>query len=206
LTAIEVRSLERRFGYTQVLASLDLVVADGESVTITGPNGSGKTTLLRILAGLLKPTSGDVVVLGGRPTAAAVRRRVGVIGHAPALYPRMTAAENLKFWGRLYGDEAAPKRGLDILARLGLDPGDRRPTSSYSQGMRQRVAVARALCIDPAIVIADEPLAALDSSGARTVAAMLGDGRTLIAATHDASRYERSRRLALSNGVLREAT
>lgn len=200
--AIEVRSLNRRFGYTRVLAGLDLVVAQGEHVTITGPNGSGKTTLLRVLAGLLRPTSGAVSVLGASPTANAVRRRLGVIGHAAGIYPRMTASENLTFWGRLYGDENAPARGRDILARLGLDPDDRRPTSTYSQGMRQRVAVARALCTDPSIVIADEPLAALDDEGATTVASMLGDGRTLIAATHDAHRYERSRRLALRDGSL----
>ena len=201
--AVDVRSLERRFGYTRVLSDLDLAVASGEHVTITGPNGSGKTTLLRVLAGLLKPTAGTVRVLGGSPADAAVRRRVGVLSHMPALYARMTSSENLRFWGRLYGDDAAPARGRDILVDLGLDPDDQRPVSAYSQGMRQRVAVARTLCTRPELVLADEPLAALDDDGATTVALMLAaGGRTVVAATHDAHRFEGSRRLALQHGRL----
>jgi ABC-type multidrug transport system ATPase subunit len=199
---VSVRSLDRRFGYTEVLAALDLEVAPGEHVTITGPNGSGKTTLLRILAGLLKASSGQVSILGGTPSDAGVRRRIGVLSHSPSIYPRMTASENMRFWGRLYDDEAAPARGRDILVRLGLDPDDRRPVGSYSQGMRQRVAVARALCTDPELVLADEPLAALDADGATVVATMLGAGRTLVAATHDTHRFEGSRSLTLDRGRL----
>ncbi len=202
MSAVSVRSLERRFGYARVLDRLDLDVEAGEAVTITGPNGSGKTTLLRILSGLLKPTSGEVAVLGGRPADPDVRRRIGVIGHAACIYPRMTAAENLRFWGQIYGDNDAAARGLEIIVRLGLDPDDRRPVSTYSQGMRQRISIARALCTDPTIVIADEPLAALDDSSAAMVVAMLGRGRTLVAATHDAHRYEHSRRLVLRDGAL----
>ena len=200
--AVSVRSLDRRFGYTEVLTSLDLEVARGEHVTVTGPNGSGKTTLLRVLAGLLKASSGEVAILGGTPSDADIRRRIGVLSHSPSIYPRMTASENLRFWGRLYDDENAPARGRDILARLGLDPDDGRPVASYSQGMRQRVAVARALCTDPELVLADEPLAALDEDGAAAVASMLGGGRTLVAATHDANRFEGSRRLSLDHGRL----
>jgi heme ABC exporter ATP-binding subunit CcmA len=204
--AVEVRSLERRFGTTPVLDALDLTVARGERVTITGPNGSGKTTLLRVLAGLLKPSGGDVRVLSGTPSDANVRRRVGVLSHTPAIYPRMTASENLSFWGRLYDDDTAPDRGRKLLAELGLDPDDRRPVSSYSQGMRQRVAVARALCTQPSLVLADEPLAALDEQGAGTVASLLGaEARTVIAATHDTHPFAGSRRLVLRDGALHDA-
>jgi heme ABC exporter ATP-binding subunit CcmA len=207
VSAVDVRSLERRFGTTRVLDALELVVEPGERVTITGPNGSGKTTLLRVLAGLLRPSRGDVRVLGGPPSDANVRRKIGVLSHTAAIYPRMTASENLRFWGRLYDDDTASARGRDLLARLGLDPDDRRPVSSYSQGMRQRVSVARALCTNPSLVLADEPLAALDESGATTVVSLLAaDGRTLIAATHDTRPFDGSRRLVLRDGALQRAT
>jgi len=203
MTAVAVRSLERRFGTARVLDRLELVVEDGERVTITGPNGSGKTTLLRVLAGLLRASRGDVRVLGGSPSDADVRRRIGVLSHTASIYPRMTASENLRFWGRLYDDDTAPARGRDLLGQLGLDPDDRLPVAAYSQGMRQRVAVARALCAQPSLVLADEPLAALDEAGAATVAAMLAaEGRTLVAATHDTHPFEGSRRLVLRDGAL----
>lgn len=202
MTAISVRGLERRFGPARVLHSVDLDVEAGEHVAITGPNGSGKTTLLRVLTGLLRPTSGSVDVLGGTPGDAAVRRRIGVIGHAGALYPRMTARENLRFWGRLYDAGDAVDLGAEILRQLGIDIHDARPVAAYSQGMRQRVAVARALCISPDLVVADEPFAALDSAGAATVAQLLGDGRTVVVATHDPERHMGSRRFELRAGRL----
>jgi ABC-2 type transport system ATP-binding protein len=114
----------------------------------------------------------------------------------------MTPAENLRFWGRLYDAADAESRGREILERLGLDPSDDRPVASYSQGMRQRVGIARALCTAPDLVIADEPLAALDEDGARIVASMLGEGRTLIAATHHDGPFAGSRRLVLRGGGL----
>jgi heme ABC exporter ATP-binding subunit CcmA len=184
VNAVVVRSLDKRFGTTRVLNGIDLDVEGGEHVAITGPNGSGKTTLLRVVSGLLHPSSGSVEVLGGTTDDARIRRRVGVLGHSPSLYPRMTARENVRFWARLYDDENAPARGEALLMTLGLDPVDRRPVGEYSQGMRQRVAVARMLCTDPELVLADEPFAGLDAEGAKTVTSLLGDGRTVIVATH----------------------
>ena len=203
MSAIVCRGVERRYGYTQVLAGVDLVAEPGDRIAITGPNGSGKTTLLKLLVGLLRADAGSVTVLGGSPRDARTRRRVALIGHAPSLYPRMTARENLRFWGRLYGAPDADAVGAGVLERLGLDPGDDRTVGTYSQGMRQRVSIARALCTSPAIVIADEPLAALDAAGSDEVVKMLGDGRTVIAATHDTERFADSRRFVLDGGRLR---
>ncbi len=200
--AIDVRGLGKRFGATSVLGGLDLRVEPTEHVAITRPNGAGKTTLLRVLAGLLRPTQGSVEVLGGSTRDPRVRRRIGVLGHLPALYARMTPLENLRFWGHLYDDPDAPGRGRDVLARFGLDPDDRRPVGLYSQGMRQRVAIARAWSTGPELVIADEPLAGLDADGVNVVAALLSNVTTTVVATHDPSRLPRSRTFALARGRL----
>jgi len=182
MTAVSVRSLDRRFGSTRVLRELDLDVQDGEHIAISGANGSGKTTLLRVLSGLLRPTSGDVKVLGGAADDPDIRARIGVVGHTPAIYARMTASENIRFWTGIYG--VPPGRGHEVLQTLGLDPADKRPAASYSQGMRQRVSIAIALSTSPTLVIADEPFAGLDDAGSTAVAALLRDVPTLVVATH----------------------
>jgi len=202
MRAVEVTGLDRRFGSTRVLTSLELTVEHGEHITITGANGSGKTTLLRVLAGLLRPTAGDIRVLGGSTADPDVRRRIGVVGHSPSLYTRMTAAENIRFWAGMYGDPSALAKGADILRALGLDPADRRPVGSYSQGMRQRVSLARALAPSPELVLADEPFAGLDESGAGVVAALLRDVPTVVIATHGGMD---GRRLVLHDGRLSAA-
>jgi len=205
MMAIDIDSLDRRYGSTRVLSSLALIVAPGEHVAITGPNGSGKTTLLRVIAGLLRPTRGRVRVLGGETSDADVRRRIALASHAPALYPRLSAFENIRFWSAIYGDAAAPDRGRDLLRTLDLDPDDTRPTASYSQGMRQRASIARALCTDPELVLADEPFAALDPSGADAIASLLQDVRTAVVATHDRERFRPTRHLTLRDGRLYSA-
>jgi ABC-type multidrug transport system ATPase subunit len=205
LKAIEVRGLERRFGATRVLGGLDLQVETTEHAAITGANGSGKTTLLRVLAGLLRPTVGDVSVLGGATDDPRVRKRIGMIGHAASLYPRMTVAENVRFWGRLYDDGDAFEHGRQLLDELGLDPDDRRPVAAYSQGMRQRASVARALCTHPDVVLADEPLAGLDAKGAAAVTAVLARCPTVVVATHDLGSAPATTRYELVGGELRPA-
>jgi heme ABC exporter ATP-binding subunit CcmA len=203
LTAIAVRGLDRRFGSTRVLRSLDLEVDAGDHVTVTGANGSGKTTLLRVLAGLLRPTSGAVCVLGGEPGDPRVRGRIGIVGHAPGLYARMTAMENLRFWAAMYGDSSLARCGAEVLARLGLDPGDTRPVSAYSQGMRRRVSVARALAPQPDLLLADEPFAGVDAAGADALTTLMRDIETVVVATHE--RTLPGRTLALRNGRLHGA-
>jgi heme exporter protein A len=199
MTAVSVRSLDRRFGSTRVLRSLDLIVGTGEHVAITGANGSGKTTLLRILSGLLRPSSGEVSVLGSAADDPDVRARIGVVGHTPSVYTRMTASENIRFWTGIYGVPSAAARGLELLSDLGLDPSDSRPVASYSQGMRQRVSLARALATSPELVFADEPYAGLDDAGAAAVAALLRDVPTVVVAAHGDTD---GRRLHLRDGRL----
>jgi ABC-type multidrug transport system ATPase subunit len=205
MSVIVVRGLERRFGPRRVLSALDLQVERGQHTAITGPNGSGKTTLLRVLAGLLRATSGVVEVLGGSINDPAVRRRVGLIAHAPSLYPRMTVLENLRFWAAMYDEPDIADRGRELMRAVGLDDTDRRPVDTYSQGMRQRASVARALCTDPEIVLADEPLAGLDTDGAAAVTALLARCPTVVVATHDLTSAAATSRFELREGTLRPA-
>ncbi len=202
---VEVTGLVRRFGSVDVLSGLDLLVQPGEHITVTGANGAGKTTLLRVLCGLLRPTSGRVAVLGGETSDPSVRRRIGVIAHSPSLYTRMTALENIRFWGNLYDAPGALDRGRELLSELGLDPDDKRVVGSYSQGMRQRAGVARAFCISPDLVIADEPFAGLDADGAQAVESLLNKANTVIAALHDRTRLASARVHALARGRLERA-
>jgi ABC-type multidrug transport system ATPase subunit len=116
----------------------------------------------------------------------------------------MTALENLRFWGRLYDAPEATDRGRRLLAELGLDADDRRAVAEYSQGMRQRVAVARALCTDPTLVLADEPLAGLDADGADAVTTVLREGHTVVVATHDPYSSGATRCLTMHEGRLQQ--
>ena len=180
--AIRLRAVAHRFGGTTVLRGVDLRVDPGERVAITGANGVGKTTLLKLIAGLLRPDTGDVTVLGGTLRDPRVRARIGFVGHQPFLYPRLTARENLRFWARMYG---STDDGVAVLRHLGLDADDTRPVSAFSQGMRRRVALASALGHDPELLLLDEPFAGLDDAGVSAVAGLLTDGgRTVVFATH----------------------
>jgi heme exporter protein A len=184
--AIVCDALGRRFGERDALAGLDLVVAAGETVLITGPNGAGKTTLLRILATVLRPTSGRVAVAGSElpAGAAGVRRAVGYAGHDPLAYPDLTAKENLELYAALY---SVPEiRVAEELDRVGLAGrrGDR--AAELSRGMLQRLALARVGLHRPSIVLLDEPTAGLDADGRDVLRRFLAEpGRTIVVATHE---------------------
>jgi heme exporter protein A len=193
---IHASGLERRFGGKAVLRGLDLDVAEGECVLVTGANGSGKSTLLALIAGLLAPTQGELDV-------RATRGEIGYLAHEPLVYRELTGLENLQLYGRLYRVREARERIGMLLERFGLweDRHDR--VSVYSRGMTQRLALCRTLLHEPTLVLLDEPYAGLDARAAGLVDEELrsaGPERTLVVATHEPERIaaRATQRLALA--------
>jgi heme exporter protein A len=181
----------KRFGHVRALRGIDFRLGVGESLAVFGPNGAGKTTLLRILAGLLKPDGGEVRFGGERLVRAnaAHRRRVGLISHHSLLYDGLTAAENLAFYARLYGvadPRSAAARGL---AGVGLESRGSDQVATFSRGMVQRLAIARALLHDPDVMLLDEPFSGLDQRAAAALRDLLGrlraERRTMVLVTHN---------------------
>jgi heme exporter protein A len=158
-------------------------------VALIGPNGAGKTTLLGILSTLAKPTRGEAW-LGDAPLDRAARLRIGYVGHEPGVYPDLSARQNLRLFAALYGLADAEQRVSAMLERVALaDVRESLPARVYSRGMLQRLALARALLHEPAIVLFDEPAAALDPAGVRWLASELvrerDRGRLVLLVTHD---------------------
>lgn len=193
---ISVQGLTKVFGINPVLRGLDLHVERGEFVTLLGPNGSGKSTLLRILGALSRPTSGSVRIGGWDLPKEAdfVRRQLGVVSHLPLLYDTLTAEENLYFFARLYDlpAEERAERVRTVLQRVGLWRRARDVVRTYSRGMLQRLAIARAILPDPAVLLLDEPYTGLDQDAAALLDDLLREvavsGRTVLMTTHDLRR------------------
>jgi heme exporter protein A len=205
--AVRLSNVTRVFGIQPALVRVDLTVERGETLLVRGPNGAGKSTLLRLIATALSPTYGSGAVLGFDLVAGReqIRRRTELLGHRTRLYEDLTAAENLRFVCTLYGLGLA---GVEpVLEEVGLgDVGNER-IRGYSQGMRQRVAVGRALLRRPELLLLDEPYAGLDESAKnvvdRAIDAAREEGRTVILATHDPARGGMaSRTLAMEGGRL----
>ena len=156
-TMIEVRKLIKRFGLKTILRGLDFRVEAGEFVALLGPNGAGKTTFLRILASLSRPAMGQVCIAGYMlpAQASAVRRRLGVVSHQPLLYGDLTAEENLRFYGRMYGVPALDERVMEVLELVGLTARRRDLVRTFSRGMQQRLAIGRAVLHDPDVMLFD---------------------------------------------------
>jgi ABC-type multidrug transport system ATPase subunit len=188
---LSIRELSRNFGRRRALSRVSLDCAAGEIVGLLGPNGAGKSTLLSILATLAAPSSG-AVLYGGRTAAilgAALRGRIGVLSHDLHLYSELTAMENLVFFGRLYGMADAEAAAADALRRARLDDRGRDVVSKFSRGMRQRLALERALLHGPRLLLLDEPFTGLDDASTIALIARLRDlrkgGCITLVATHD---------------------
>jgi ABC-type multidrug transport system ATPase subunit len=189
---VAVVQVGRHFGRRRALADISFTAGAGDIVGLLGPNGAGKSTLLAILGTLLAASTGRVEYGARRSEpadAAAIRGRIGMLGHDLFLYPELTALENLVFYGRLYGVVDAPAVARQALARAGLDARADDAVSSLSRGMRQRVALERALLHRPRLLLLDEPFTGLDQASAAALVARLREeqarGVITVLATHD---------------------
>lgn len=196
---IVARGLGRSFGRTRVLCGIDLDLKPGEVLGLIGPNGGGKSTLLVLLAGLVRPTDGTVTLRGmpAHELARATTGAVGLITAEPGLYPLLTGRENLRFFASLFGLSRAScdDRAAPLLAELGLTEDVDRPVAEWSSGMKQKLSLVRALLLDPAVLLLDEPTANLDALAAQTIYAAVrrraDAGIAVVIATHDLVAAER---------------
>jgi heme exporter protein A len=192
--AIKLHGLARDFGERRVLAGVDLSLDAGTTLAVLGPNGSGKSTLLRILAGLLRPSAGEAVVLGcDLPKETwRLRGRVGYLAHDPLLYRDLSARENLRLAGRLHGLEpaAAEERIAGLLTVVEMEGRADDRVAEFSAGMAQRVAVCRAVLHEPELLLLDEPDSHLDPRARELVAGLLGpsENRTRVIVSHERER------------------
>ncbi|MHC1781684.1 MAG: heme ABC exporter ATP-binding protein CcmA [Anaerolineaceae bacterium] len=211
---VDVHGLVKRFASKTILRGLDFEVEQGEFVALLGPNGAGKTTFLRILASLTRPSLGRVQIAGFYlpDDAAAVRSRLGVVSHMPLLYGDLTAEENLRFFGRLYSITAMETRIMEGLKMVGLEARRGDLVRTFSRGMQQRLAIARAVLHDPEVLLLDEPHTGLDQEACAMLDAVLlkvtGRGRTVVMTSHDLTRVQEmaSRFDVLSRGVIVRST
>ena len=202
--AIELRGLARYFGERVALSKVSVKVPAGTTLAVLGRNGAGKTTLLRILAALLRPHGGEVEVFGEPlPSRAwAVRGRIGLLAHEPLLYRELSGRENLEYHASLHG--VSRERVSEVLAAVAMDRRAEEPVRLLSRGMVQRLAIARSVLHDPALLLLDEPRANLDPAAAELVEPLIGRpaGRTRVLTSHDpqAALAEADAVLALKDG------
>ena len=199
---LAVEDVSRHFGRRRALSHITFHAARGAILGLLGPNGAGKSTMLAMLATLLKPTTGVIRygTLDSGSHGPSLRARIGILGHDLFLYPELTARENLAFFAGLYGCADAPRDARQALERAGLADRADDPVSSFSRGMRQRVALERALIHQPRLALLDEPFTGLDDASAAALVARLhalrDGGAIVILATHD---------LELAEGLLDQA-
>ena len=186
---VTITAVVKQFGRFAALRGVSAEFAPGRLYAILGDNGAGKTTLLRALAGLAQPTRGSISILG-TTNLRSVCGQIGYMAHPSLLYDEMSGMENLRYFARLYGI-TDDRRCSANMTTVDLDPGLLRPVAQYSQGMRQRLSLARALLNDPKILLLDEPFSNVDARSARAMvsllAAMRSAGKSIFVVTHQAS-------------------
>ena len=209
---IEVRGLSRQFGSRPAIESLSFEVPEGRLCALLGPNGAGKTTTVRVLLGLLPPSSGQAVVAGinlpaGDREGARLRAVAGLLTETPGFYDRLSGWENLQLFGQLYGLSGLRLRERieHWLRKLGLWDARLQPFGTFSKGMKQRLALIRAVLHEPKVLFLDEPTSGLDPAVAREVrdliAAFRAEGRTILLCTHNLAEAQA---LADLVGILRQ--
>ena len=188
MPVVVVTNLIKQFGRFAALRGVNAEFAAGQFHAILGDNGAGKTTLLRALAGLAQPTRGQVSIFGNAPRDAC--RELGYMAHPSLLYDEMSGMENLRYFARLYGivgDESCER----AIHSVRLDPALARPVGQYSQDMRQRMSLARAILHDPKILLLNEPFSNVDANSAQEMVGLLkgmrGAGKTIFVVTHQAA-------------------
>jgi len=186
---IVLENLVKFFGRFAAIRGVSATFSPGRLYVVLGDNGAGKSTLLRIVAGLMEPSRGSFTLFGVSKVRE-VAQRVGYMGHAPLLYDELSGMENLRYFAGLYGlqDDGISRRAMQM---VGLDPELSRRIGQYSQGMRQRLSLARAVLHDPELILLDEPFSNVDARSAREMAAVLGhvrdQGKTIFVVTHQAA-------------------
>ena len=189
---IVLQNLVKFFGRFAALRDITDTFARGRLYVVVGDNGAGKSTLLRVVAGLMQPSQGSVTLLGSQ-NVREVAHRIGYMGHAPLLYDELDGMENLRYFAGLYGlrDDDVCR---DAMRQVGLDPELERRVGQYSQGMRQRLSLARAVVHNPELMLLDEPFSNVDVHSARDMATVLGrvrdQGKTIFVVTHQAPLME----------------
>lgn len=187
-TIITVSNVVKQFGRFAALRGVTAEFDAGSFHAILGDNGAGKTTLLRALAGLAAPTQGEISIFGKNPKAAS--RDIGYMAHPSLLYDEMTGMENLRYFAQLYGI-AGDDRCAEVIRSVRLDPALIRGVGQYSQGMRQRMSLARAILHDPKVLLLDEPFSNVDVHSAQDMVGLLRGmrdaGKTIFVVTHQAS-------------------
>ena len=182
---VQVQNVSKIYGRTAALRDVSFSLTPGRFYVLRGENGAGKSTLLRIVAGLNRPTHGEVRIFGTEPREA--RARLGYMAHAPLVYDELSAMENLRFFAHLYGINSDQPLA-EALTRVGLDPALTRRSGQYSQGMRQRLSLARAMFHSPSLLLLDEPFSNVDPDSAaqiaRLLAGMRAAGTTVLLITH----------------------